>query len=192
MDSRDTKLVLQCKKHNKDALDQIYRKYEKYIYSICYNYTHSREDALDLVQDVFIKMLKGIRTFDEKRPLLPWVKRITVNTCINFKRRQKKTISLDEVMTDDGRSLKDAIASQFNLEDFILFQDTSEMINDEIAKIEDKYRLPLILRHQHDMSYDEMSIYLELPLGTVKTNLFRGRKLLKEQLTKKGIWGVTQ
>jgi len=147
---------------------------------------------MDLVQDVFIKILKGIKTFDENRPLLPWIKRITINTCINFNRQKKQAISLDEIITDDGRTLKDAIASQFNLEDFILFQDASEMINDEIAKIEDKFRLPLILRHKHEMSYEEMSKYLNLPVGTLKTNLYRGRKQLRERLSMKGLWGVTQ
>lgn len=189
MDSSEIKLVKQCKKQNKEALNTIYLKYEKYIYSICYNYTHSKEDSLDLLHDVFIKMLKNIQNFDENRPLLPWIKRITVNTCINFKRKMKATVSLDKVMTDDGQTLKDAIASQFNLENYILFQDSSNIIKEEIAKIDDKYRLPLILRHQNGMSYEEISNYMDLPLGTVKTNIFRGRRLLKEQLTLKGLWG---
>lgn len=192
MDSINSKLVLQCKKNNEKALNTLLSTYEKYIYTICYNYTHSREDALDLVQDIYIKILKGIQQFDEARPLLPWIKKITVNTCINFNQKKRQTVSLDEIMTDDGRTLKDAIASQFNLEDFILFQDTNKTINEAIHDIEEKYRLPLILRHKHEMSYEEMSTYLNLPLNTVKTNLFRGRKILKEQLTQKGIWGVTQ
>jgi RNA polymerase sigma-70 factor (ECF subfamily) len=192
VDSINTKLVLQCKKNNQKALTELLTSYEKYIYTICYNYTNSREDALDLVQDIFIKILKSIQKFDETRPLLPWIKRITVNTCINFKQKKKTSLSLDEVKTDDGKSLKDAIASQFNLEDFILFQDTNSMINDSIHQIEEKYRMPLILRHKHEMTYDEMATYLNLPLNTVKTNLYRGRKLLKEMLTKKGLWGVTQ
>lgn len=189
MDSSERKLIRLCKKQNKEALNAIYIKYEKYIYSICYNYTHSKEDALDLLQDVFIKILKGISKFDENRPLLPWIKRITVNTCINFKRKKKASISLDQVMTDDGQTLKDAIASQFNLENYILFQDTSNIINEEIARIDDKYRLPLILRHLHDMTYEEISQYTDLPLGTVKTNIYRGRKELKERLNKRGLWG---
>lgn len=189
MDSTDVKLIRLCKKNNKEALNSLYLKYEKYIYSICYNYTHSKEDALDLLQDVFIKILKSIKSFDESRPILPWIKRITVNTCINFKRKIKETISLDQVITDDGQTLKEAIASQFNLENFILFQNTSEIINEEIAAIEDRFRLPLILRHKHQMSYEEISTYTELPLGTVKTNIYRGRKLLKERLQARGLWG---
>lgn len=189
MDSTDVKLIRLCKKHNKEALNQLYIKYEKYIYTICYNYTYSKEDALDLVHDVFIKVLNNILTFDERRPFLPWLKRVTINTCINFKKKKKAMISLDEVVTENGQLLKDAIASQFNLENFILFQDTSEIINEAINAIEDRYRMPLILRHKHEMSYEEIAINMDLPLGTVKTNLYRGRKLLKEKLVQKGIWG---
>lgn len=189
MDSSEKKLIKLCKQQNKDALNSIYLKYEKYIYKICYNYTHSKEDALDLLHDIFIKILNGIEKFDENRPLLPWIKRITVNTCINFKRKKRSSISLDEVMTDNGQTLKDAIASQFNLENYILFQDTSNIINEEISKIEDKYRLPLILRHLHDMSYEEISNYMDIPLGTIKTNIYRGRKQLKANLELRGLWG---
>jgi len=185
----ELKLIRQCKKNNKEALNTIYIKYEKYVYSLCYHYTHSREDALDLLQEVFIKILKGIHRFDESRPLLPWIKRISINTCLNFKRQIKETISLDQVMTDSGQTLKEAIGSQYNLENFILFQDTSNIINEAIANIEDKYRMPLILRHQQEMSYDEISKYLDLPLGTIKTNIYRGRKLLKKALDAKGLWG---
>jgi len=189
VDSSEKRLIRQCKKQNKEALNTIYVKYQKYIYSICYNYTHSKEDALDLLQESFIKILKNIDRFDEDRPLLPWIKRISINTCLNFKRKSKPSISLDQVMTEDGQTLKDAIASQFILENYILFQDTSNIIHEEISKLEDKYRLPLVLRHLHEMSYEEISTYTNIPLGTIKTNIYRGRKTLKANLEARGLWG---
>lgn len=189
MDSNDIKLIKQCKKNNNDALNTLYMKYERYIYKICYNYTHSKEDSLDLLHDIFIKILKGIKLFDESRPLLPWIKKITINTCINFNTRRKQTISLDKVITDNGQTLKEALSSSFNLEDFILFQDTTNIINEEINKIDDKYKMPLILKHKQNMSYDEIAKYLDLPLGTVKTNIYRARKKLKEELVLRGLWG---
>lgn len=189
MDLSEKKLIIQCKKNNKDALNKIYLNYQNYIYSICYNFTHSREDSLDLLHDIFIKILKNIKSFDESKPLLPWIKRITINTCINFNNRKKNTISLDKVITDSGQTLKESLASQFNLENFILFQDSSNIINEEIAKIEDKFKMPLILRHKHEMSYDEIASYMNIPLGTVKTNIFRGRKILKANLVERGLWG---
>ncbi len=189
MDSNDSKLIKQCKKNNKDALEKLYIKYERYIYKICYNYTHSKEDSLDLLHDVFIKILKGIKSFDESRPLLPWIKRITVNSCINNKKKQKPSMSLDEIITDNGQTLKDALASSFNLENFVIFQDSNNIINEEIAKIEEKFRVPLILRHKLQMSYDEISESLKMPLGTVKTNIYRARKILKKNLELRGLWG---
>lgn len=189
MDSNDVKLICQCKKNNREALDNLYIRYEKYIYTICYNFTHSKEDSLDLLHDIFIKILNNIKSFDESRPLLPWIKRITINTCINHKKRTKDTISLDQIITDNGQTLKDAISSQFNLENFVLFQDASNIINEEIAKIEDRFRLPLILRHKHNMSYDEISDHMNMPLGSVKSNIYRGRKLLKQNLESRGLWG---
>lgn len=189
MDSIDVSLLKKCKKNDKEALNQLYKRYEKYIYTLCYRYTNKKEDALDLVQEVFIKVLKNIKSFDENRPFMPWLKRITVHTCLNFKRDVKTIISLDQVTTDQGQTLKEAISSQFNLENYIIFKETTQTIRDCIGSIDEKYRMPLILRHEENLSYEEIAKILDLPLGTLKVNLHRGRKKLQLLLKEKGIWG---
>lgn len=191
MDSIDVGLLKKCKKNDKEALNQLYKRYEKYIYTLCYRYTNKKEDALDLVQEVFIKVLKNMKTFDENRPFMPWLKRITVHTCLNFKRDVKAVVSLDQVTTDQGQTLKEAISSQFNLENYIIFKETTQTIRDCIRSIDEKYRMPLILRHEENLSYEEIAKILDLPLGTLKVNLHRGRKKLQLMLKEKGIWGVT-
>ena len=189
MDSTDVYLLSKCKKNDRDALNELYKRHEKYIYSLCYHYTNNKEDALDLVQEIFIKVLKNIKGFDENKPFVPWLKRITIHTCLNFKRDRKPATSLDQIITDSGGTLKDALASQFNLEKFVIFKETSTTIRTCIQSLEDTYRMPLILRHEHHMTYDEIAKLLDLPLGTLKVNLYRGRKKLKELLKKEGIWG---
>lgn len=190
MDSTDVILIKKCKKQDKKALNELYKRHQAYVYRLCYGYTNKKEDALDLVQEIFIKVLKNLKTFDENRPFLPWLKKITVTTCLNFKRDSKTAVSLDQVMTDRGETLKDALASQFNLENFVVFQETSQIVRRCINRIEEKYRMPLILRHQEDMTYEEISQALDLPLGTLKIHLYRGRKKLRNLLTEEGIWGM--
>lgn len=124
-------------------------------------------------------MLKNIKSFDEYKPFIPWLKRITIHTCLNFKRDRKPVVSLDQIITDRGDTLKDALAGQFNLEKFVMFKETSRTIRNCIRSLDDIYRMPLILRHEHNMSYDEIAKLLDLPLGTLKVNLYRGRKNYK-------------
>lgn len=189
MDSTDVLLLSKCKKNDKDALNELYKRHEKYVYTLCYHYTNNKEDALDLVQEIFIKVLKNIKTFDEKKPFIPWLKRITIHTCLNYKRDKKVAVSLDQIITDRGDSLKDAIASQFNLEKFVIFKETTKTIRNCIRSLEDIYRMPLILRHEENMTYEEIAKLLDLPLGTLKVNLYRGRKKLQKLLIDEGIWG---
>lgn len=189
MDSIDMGLVKRCKNNEDVALEILFKRFEKYIYTLCFHYTHSKEDALDLVQDVFIKIIKNIKHFDETRPLLPWIKKITVHACLNYIRDAKPCLSLDEVITDRGDLLKDSVSSQFNLEDYILFNDTSRIIRECIGQIDERYRMPVILKHLEQMTYEEIASTLDLPIGTVRVHLYRGRKQLKALLSKREIWG---
>jgi len=96
-------LIRRCKNNDKEAFNYLLSQYEGYLYKICYYYTQNQEIALDIMQEVFIKIYKSIKDFDENRPLLPWLKRITINTCINYQRDYKKynQLSLDLELSED-------------------------------------------------------------------------------------------
>lgn len=189
MDSMENALLKRCKSNEKAAFEKLFVKYEKYIYKIAYQFTNKKEDALDLSQDIFIKVIKNIQSVDETKPFLPWLKKVCYHTCINFKRDSKDQVSLDEIITDKGNSLREALASQFNLENYVIFNDTTALIRKSIQKIDEKYRIPLILRHEQELTYEEISQLLDLPLGTVKVNIFRGRQQLQTILKEQGLWG---
>lgn len=189
MESASVVLLKQCKLGEREALNTLLAQYEKYVYTLCFHYTHSKEDALDLTQEVFIKVIKGIGDVDLARPFNPWLKKVVVNTCLNFVRDSKPTLSLDEVMTESGETFREAVTSQFNLEAYIIFNETSEVIRKSIQKLDNRYKMPLILRHEQNLSYEEISDTLDLPIGTVKNLVYRGRKQLQALLVEKGLWG---
>ena len=181
-------LIRRCKKNDEEAYNQLLRHHEAYLYQICYNYTRNKEEALDLLQEVFIKIFRGLRTFDESRPLLPWLKRIAINTLINHsnKKRLAET-SLDgnwSVENENNQSTnpQSYLAAAINIEEQVIEIDTRNIIDKMIVELPEAYRIVLILRYNEDMSYDEIASALDLPLGTVKNNIYRARKMLRQKM----------
>lgn len=193
MEVTDQSIIKLCKKKKREGFDLLFRKYEKYIYGICYNFTYSTEDALDLVQDVFIRIFKASERMDEKKPLIPWIKKITVNTCLNFKRDNSSKagdVSISLSINDGSGTIEDLISDSTDTESSVMYTDTKKVLEESIAQLPDEVKMAVILRHIKGLSYNEIASTMDCPVGTVKTYIFRGRKLLKDKLIQKGIWEV--
>jgi len=185
-------LIRRCKNNDKSAFNTLLSRYEAQLYKICYSYARNRETALDIMQDVYIKIYRSIDSFDEERPFYPWTKRITINTCLNYIRDQKKhlQISLDDNSSEYG-PLKDLIADATDIEEIVCTNDVQLNIKNSMLRIPDTYRMALTLRYVEDMTYEQIAVSLDQSLGTVKSNISRGRKLLKNILEKNNILEVT-
>lgn len=187
----DKELVNLCKRKNREGYDLLIQKYERYIYKICYFYAPSRDDSLDLVQEIYMKIIKSLDSFDEDRALLPWIKKITVNTCINFlKKNNTDNISLNESIIPEDEPLELKLASSDNTESRLIYQDTKIIVENSIRELPYEMRMAIILRHIKGYSYKAIGELMSCPEGTVKTYIHRGRNILKENLIKKGIWEV--
>lgn len=172
-DAINVNVIRRCKNNDAEAYNRLIGHYEAYIYQICYNYSRNKEEALDLVQEVYIKIFRGINSFDERRPFLPWLKKITINTLINESRKkqlEKTTLHLDTLI------------DQTNLEEQVVLNDTRDTLNRFIAELPENYRLSLTMRYHESMSYEEIANALEQPLGTVKSNVHRARNLIRQKM----------
>lgn len=145
------------------------------------------------MQEVFLKIYKSFESFDAKKSLSPWVKRITVNTCINYKRDNNKRygdVSINVSMDDEKNTFENVISDDINTEDMAIYTDTKKLLENLIRKLPEEVRMAIILKHIEGLSYEKIAKIMNCPEGTVKTYVFRGRKLLKEGLLKKGAWEV--
>src|SRR5690606_34884713 len=113
-----------------------------------------------------------------------WIFRIATNLCIDRSRKKKPDYYLDaEVAGTDGLTMYSQIAIDEKLpEDEIATMELQEVIQNEISKLPEKYRAVIVLKYIEDLSVKEISEILDLPLGTVKTRIFRGRESLRKQL----------
>jgi len=175
-------IIARCKKYDKAAFVELFQMYEKYLYRLCYSYVQHEQDALDLAQEVYIKIFKNISTFDSKLPFHPWFRKVAVNTCLNFKRASRvDSVSLNTA--DEGdRTLEEMIPAEGNVEDEILDAELGRLLKENIELLKPKLRMVMVLRYYEGLSYEEISVLLKEPLGTVKTDLYRAKKLLREKL----------
>lgn len=174
MKASEKTVIRLCKQGSKEGYELLFKAYRVFIYTVCLHYVGSKEDALDLTQEVFIKLYRNFDRFDESQPLLPWVKRIAVNTCLNHSRGTKTVMLKDDVAV--------SIADRKSPEDQVLFQSTKSELERALRELPDNERMALVLRHVQGLSYADISEAMRCPLGTVKTYIFRGRNLLREKL----------
>ena len=151
-----------------------------YVYRMLGNY----DDAVDLSQDVFLKSYSALHSYRPQYPFTAWLFRIARNAAIDEIRRRRLTlVPLDApVETEEGTMGREVAADEAGPEQVFLDDEFRDHLEDAIAQLPEKYREPLVLRHAADMSYDEIAEALELPLGTVKTRIFRARKALRTGL----------
>ncbi|WP_172637580.1 RNA polymerase sigma factor [Desulfitobacterium dehalogenans] len=187
LDSSDATLLKLYKKDKNQGLELLYDRYKKYIYTIAYHYAGNKEDALDLTQDVFLSIFKSLDRFDDSFSMLPWIKRITVNKCLNYLRDKKDALSLNQ-HNENGHEIQELLPSSNRTEEATLYLDTKETLVKAIHALPSEERMAIILRHMKGMKYEEIAKIMGVPLGTVKTYLYRGRKNLKTCLSKDGLW----
>ncbi len=170
---------------NRNEFEGIFLDYKRYVYTICYQYSRSGEDAMDLTQEVFEKVYRNLGKIKKGKDLKPWIRRISVNTCINFKRDKKEVLSLE--YEEEGKALKDTLRDSSNTENQVLAGLTEDIVKKHINGLRPQIRMAIILRHMKGLSYKEIADAMECPEGTIKTYIHKGRKILSARLFKEGI-----
>lgn len=184
-------LIRRCKKKDREAFDLLFTRCEEQLFRLCYSYARDKDTALDIMQEVYIKVYRSIDSFDESRSFMPWLRKIAANTCINYHRdhnREQQLVlnNMDAEITSHLESLP----SPDSLEDEIINRNLARIISHCISQLPEAYRLALSLRYLEDMTYSSIADTLELPLGTVKSNIARGREMLKKKLQNAGLLEV--
>lgn len=175
MNGADIEIVKRCLDGDGHSYEELVTRYKKKIYNIAYRFTGSKEDALDITQEVFIKAYNSLRQYDPNYKFSSWILKITTNYCLDVKK--KKRVETVELNTD--LSSHDNATSAENL---YIHKENQRAIYDAINALPEKYRILIVLYHNQNQSYTEISQNLQLPLTKVKNRLYRARLMLKEAL----------
>ncbi|QTD39780.1 RNA polymerase sigma factor SigW [Sporosarcina sp. Te-1] len=184
MDELVNKRINEVLKGNHEAFEEIVTMFQHRLYQVCYRMLGNRQEAEDIAQEAFVRAYVNIHTYDQKRKFSTWLFRIATNLCIDRIRKKKPDYYLDaEVPGTEGLNMYSQIAASGDLpEEEVEKMETQERIQYEIGRLPDKYRSVIILRYMEELPLQEISDILELPLGTVKTRVHRGREALRKQM----------
>ncbi|ALC92589.1 RNA polymerase subunit sigma [Bacillus sp. FJAT-18017] len=184
MDALVKKRIKQVKKGDQDAFAEIVEIYKDKLFQLAFRMLGNRHEAEDIAQEAFIRAYVNINSYNQEYKFSTWLYRIATNLCIDRIRKKKPDFYLDaEMAGTEGLNLYSRIPSETPLPEKELEKmELQETIQQEILKLPDKYRSAIVLKYIDELSLNEISEILDLPLGTVKTRIHRGREALRKQL----------
>lgn len=162
-----------------EAFDELMKRYERLVYKVAYGFVGDAESALDVSQTVFLKAYKALAGFRKEANVKTWLMRITYNESINWVRRPGSQSRLHEPLEDAVAELT-ADASQ---EDEMVRRETRERIDGAMARLNERYRLAVVLRYFQGLGIAEISDVLGCSEGVTKNILFRSVKAMRESMT---------
>ena len=184
----DRALVEQALGGDQRAYTRLVQKYEgaltRHVGRLVGGAMRAGREVEDLVQEAFAKAFKSLASYSPDYAFSTWLYRIATNHSIDYLRRRKlRTTSIDQpIQTRDGE-LKMELPDQTYRPDRHIEEDQQRVLIEEaIAELPEKYHRVIVMRHQQDMSYEEIATALDLPLGTVKAHIFRARARLYQHL----------
>jgi len=176
----DFYLVVKARQGNQKAYADLMHRYKDSIYFMVLKMVNNKEDANDLTVETFAKAFEKLDKYQPDYAFSTWLFRVATNNCIDFIRKKKlNTQSIHGMMDDDGDEKPLQIKSDvLNPEESSIKKQQTEELKLLIESLPIRYRNLITLRYFDELSYEEIAQQLDLPLGTVKAQLFRARYLL--------------
>ena len=171
----ERELIRLAQQGDAEAFGQLVLQHQRAVFNIAYRMVGNRQEAEDVAQEAFVKTYQALDRFDRERPFTPWLYRITTNTALNWIKRRRPEVELEEETLQ--------VTATPNPEAQTIAAESSERLRAAIATLPPNYRAAIELRHFQGLAYQEMSAVLGVPLSDVKSWLFRARRRLREALS---------
>lgn len=176
--ANDQELILELQKGSLEALGLIYDKYQKMVFRTALVITGDPEAAADLLQDVFLRLHRFSSHIDPQRPLEPWLYRMTANLSYTWVKKNRRWLpSIEEVSEWLAGNTSDAPHPSERFDEW-------QQVHQAVSALPLPQRIVVVLYYVDDLSLQEISEILDVPVGTVKSRLHYGREVLKRHLGK--------
>lgn len=183
-DRTEERIIQRAKKGDRSAFAEMVDLYKDRVYHISYRMLGNRQEAEDVAQETFIRVYNNLENYDPNYKFSTWIYRIATNLSIDFIRRRKQNFSLDaDISGADGLDWHDRLADTGKgPEEELLADELQNEVQDAILDLNPKYRSVMVLRYIEDLSLQEISDSVQLPISTIKTRIHRGREALRKKL----------
>ena len=171
-------LIRRAQEGDASAFEVLVEQHALYVYNLALRVVKNHEEAEDMAQEAFLNAWRGLANFRADAKFSTWLYRIVTNVCYNRVPKVKRdlaTLPIDDLV-QNLPSAQDSVDRAF------LSAELGATIHQAIADLPGSYSLLITLRHLQGMNYNEIAEVTDMPLGTVKTGIFRARKLLRESL----------
>lgn len=176
MEESDYELIQKCLSGNTEAFSEIVARYKKLVYSVVYNIINDKQEANDIAQEVFIRIFKSLNRYNPEFKFSTWSVKITTNYCLDVLRKKKVDFVPIEEIADVSSNI-DTPEGKY------IEKEQSKHIQEAIAQLPEKYRVPIVLFHQNGLSYEEITKVLNEPMSIIKNRLYRARLMLRDKLS---------
>ncbi len=173
LEGHDFEVIDACRRGERDAFATLFCKYQDRIFSIALRYSGDRAAALDIAQDVFLKLLSSIHDFRGDAGFESWLYRLVVNRCLDYHRRGRRFRTfVERIFTPQPRSVLEEIVKS----------EVENQIQRGIEKLAPEQRIVVVLRYTEGLSYEQIAEILGCSMGTVASRLNRAHKILEKRL----------
>src|SRR5579863_3499056 len=179
-EQEDAQLVKASQHGDQDAFAVLVQRHQRRVFNMSLRMLQDYEDANEITQEAFLAAWQGLPAFRGEALFPTWLYRITYHCCLRQLERRKREQVLQVAIQAEQTLYR--VNNEKQVEDAIERRDRQAFVLEHLEQLPDKYRTVLILRHLQEMTYEEMASMLAIPIGTIKTHLFRARNLLKERL----------
>ena len=181
----DMELVERVRSGDPDAFRTLFKQYHRRAFAVALGVVKNQDDALDVMQEAFIKVHKHIGSFQGTSSFYTWLYRIVMNLAIDHVRRARKVVEFDDTVrkddvVGDGTTVPRHPLS--NPSKVLARVELSEHIQAALAELPEYHRAVIMLREVEGLSYEEMAKVLRVPKGTIMSRLFHARRKMQERL----------
>lgn len=174
--------IAQARRGNQEAFARLVEAYQVPIYNLAYRMLGSAAEAEDATQETFLRVYTRLDTYDPARKFSSWILSVASHHCVDrLRRRRESAVSMEEVMA--WRWLPD---EQPRPEERVMARERSRDMHAILASLPSQYRLVIVLRYWHDMSYEEIAEVTESTASAVKSRLHRARQVIADMLAEGG------
>nr|BBH94203.1 RNA polymerase sigma factor [Thermogemmatispora argillosa] len=181
LEQDDAQLVRASQHGDREAFALLVQRYQRRIFNMILRMLQDYEEACEITQEAFLAAWQSLPTFRGEARFPTWLYRIAYNCCLRQLEQRKRDKALQSAM-QEKQLLDEAGDQRRQAESTLEAHARQALVREQLEALPTKYRIVLILRHLQEMTYEEMAEILMMPIGTIKTHLFRARNLLKARL----------
>lgn len=180
VEAGDAELVIASRNGDQDAFALLVQCHQRRVFNLVYRMLQDYEEANEVTQETFLAAWQGLPSFRGDARFSTWLYRIAYNCCLKQLETRKRDRNIQAAV--EAEQMLESMDVDARANASLDVQDCQNAVREQLSTLPAKYRVVLVLRHLQEMTYEEMAEILTMPVGTIKTHLFRARNLLKERL----------